>query len=128
MDWAVATPSGESLLNVAVGEEFLAWVRARTSRPDLIIDPYRDVTLDRDSELLWRDELARIAAEHRAAVEQRLALSPGLPADKATRERVIGVLVARELARTAEWRTLDEVRAVLDLALELGQPIIARGD
>jgi hypothetical protein len=105
MDWAVATPSGESLLNVAVGEAFLAWVRARTSRPDLMIDPYRDVTLDREAELFWRDELTRIAAEHRAAVEQRLVASAGLPAEEAARARVLGVLVERELTRTAEWQT-----------------------
>jgi hypothetical protein len=126
VDWALSAPSGEGLLNVTVGEEFLAWVRARA--PELAIDPYRNTTFDRAAELRWRDELVRIAAEHRSEVECRLSGTTSLPADRRAREQVLGTLIERELARMPEWRTLADVQAVLDLALEVGQSIVVRGD
>ena len=128
MDWAVSTPGGGVALNVTLDESFLAWLRDRSSVPDVMIDPYRTTTIGGESQVRWRDELKRIGAEHMAAVTSRLATRPGLPADRTARERVVGTLVERELAATPEWVTLGEAVAALELALELGGVIVARGD
>lgn len=127
MDWSIENDGGV-LLQVTVSEELLAWLAARTRAPEMLIDPYRDARLDREVQLRWREEIDRIATEHRAAVGEQLASRTRLPAERAAREAVLGRLVDTELERTPEWRAMVEVGAILELALDSGCTIVARGD
>jgi hypothetical protein len=120
---------GKDAFSLAVSDAFLHVLLPRVHDPEvMLMDPYRDATLDRRLLTRWQAELARIAGELRAGMAASLAQTRRLPDDPASRSMLLHDWVERELATDQHFQMLREVEAVVALALEGDGLIVAMGD
>lgn len=128
MNW-IAQRGRAILLHVAVPAEFLEWLAAHSRDPAILqIDPYRDLTLDAAQQSSWLRALRDVRAGAAAALRRHHEDRSHLPRDPDARAGVLDRLLAVELSRDARHRTLDDLCALLELALDTGAEVRAIGD
>jgi len=126
--WTVRI-KGQDAVALPVSDAFLLALLPRVRDPEvMLIDPYRDATLDRRALTRWQAELARIAGELREEMAARLAQTRRLPGDPTSREMLLHDWVERELSTDQYFQMLREVEAAVALALEGDGVIVAMGD
>lgn len=117
------------MVHLTLTAEFLDWLAARTRDPVVAqLDPYRDTVLDAGQQSAWLRVLREVRSQ---AIAERLRHHEAhsrLPRDPAARAIVLDRLLGQDLARDAHHRTLDDLSALLELALDSGVSVQAVGD
>jgi hypothetical protein len=128
MDWSVEKDGGV-LLRAVVSEEFLSWLLPQIRDPVVArMDPYQDAMLDRTLQESWLRALGTLRAAAEAGLRAHHTAHSRLPRDPQIQERILSELVAKELEREPRWRDLQEIQALLELALESGAVVRTIGD
>ena len=128
MQWELIT-EGQIVLSVRVDHELLDWLRPCISDYAVAqLDPFRDTVLDGVTQQRWLKALGEardaLCTNLRASVE----LGQRLPTDPQARERIVRQLVNRDYGRLPWAGILDELTALLELAVDSGGAIRVLGD
>ena len=128
MDWS-AQHGGEVLVRLTLPAEFLEWLSTRTRDPVVtLLDPYRDAVLDAGLQSHWLRVLREVGEQSIADRRRHHEAHSHLPRAPDARAAVLGHLLAQDVARDPHHRTLGDLRALLEIALESGASIRIVGD
>jgi hypothetical protein len=128
MVWSLEE-DGLVLLWVAVGADFLDWLRPYLSDARVAsLDPYRDNSLTPTEQSIWLGQLRRVDKNLRDDVLANIRGRERLPQDPRIRATVESTLTERELSKMPYRVVFNDLKALLECALEKGSMIRIHGD
>ncbi|WP_143309215.1 hypothetical protein [Candidatus Entotheonella palauensis] len=92
------------------------------------MDPYGDAVLDVNFQEHWLRALRNINQVKQIELRSYHAAHTRLPREQEARERILATLVKRDLEADVNFNTIEELEALIELALESGAVIRASGD
>jgi hypothetical protein len=128
MDW-IAQHGGEVMVHLTLPAEFLEWLSTRTRDPAVTqLDPYRDAVLDAGLQSHWLRVMREVGEQSIAERRRHHEEHSHLPRAPDARTAILGQLLAQDGARDPHHRTLGDLCALLEIALESGASIRVVGD